>query len=145
MLRPPAPWDAWQPSIRRRRPWVDPARCFCSSSENCGVDTARTVGHRTELHPGQGARKNSLPYDCLIKTTLLKKKGLTCHVLPCGEVLSHANLHSQAWGHERWSMRGIRSLLHSPVFVTGMLILHQQCQAETCKLMTLKPALSMER
>ena len=54
VLRPPAPWDTRQPSVRRRRPWVDHARCFCSSSKNCGVDATRTAGHRTEPHPGWG-------------------------------------------------------------------------------------------
>ena len=76
MLRLPAPWDAHRPSVRRRRPWVHRARCFCTSSKSCGVDAARTVGHSAEPHPGSGVLFNWPPFDCLIKTTLLKKKPL---------------------------------------------------------------------
>ena len=61
VLRPPAPWDARQSLVRRRRPWVDHARCFCTSSTNCGVDAARTVGHSAEPHPGRGLKLNSPP------------------------------------------------------------------------------------
>ena len=73
VLRPPAPWDTRQPSVRRRRPWVDHARCFCTSSKNCGVDAARTVGHRTEPHPGWGLKFNSPPLIVSLKQRCEKK------------------------------------------------------------------------
>ena len=82
VLRPPAPWDARRPSVRRRRPWADHARCFCSSSKNCGVDATRTAGHRTEPHPGWGLQFNTPPLIVSLKQRCFKKKRRSHLFLP---------------------------------------------------------------
>ena len=81
VLRPPAPWDTRQSSVRRRRPWVDHARCFCTFSTNCGVDAARTVGHSAEPHPGWGLLFNSPPLIVSLKQRCEKKRCMTVETL----------------------------------------------------------------